>query len=151
VSSTLKELSKITDEKPDFRIAHWGLGLVYEQKSLYDRAIAEFEKAGGLEHGSANTISSLGHVWALAGDRKSSLRALEKLGSFVDAGTLAPYEAAVVYAGLDEKDHAFESLDKARKERSTLLTYLKMDPRFNNLHSDKRFQDLIRAIGLPSD
>ena len=145
----IQELRKIADEKSDFRIAHWGLGLVYEQKGLYDRAIAEFEKAGGLEHGGANTISSLGHVYAVAGDRKSAHKALEKLGSSANAGPLAPYELAIVYAGLGEKDHALESLDKAREERSTLLTYLKMDPRFDNLHSDKRFQQLILTIGFP--
>jgi TolB-like protein/Tfp pilus assembly protein PilF len=145
----IEELSKITVEKPDFRTAHWGLGLVYEQKGLFDRAIGEFEKAGGLEHGSMNTISSLGHTYALAGDQGAARKALEKLGSSGNAGALAPYEVAIVYAGLGEKDHAFESLDKAREERSTLLTYLKMDPRFDNLRSDKRFQQLIRTVGFP--
>jgi eukaryotic-like serine/threonine-protein kinase len=145
----IEELSKITVEKPDFRIAHWGLGLVYEQKGLYDRAIGEFEKAGGLEHGSMNTISSLGHAYALAGDRGSARKALEKLGSSGNGGALAPYEVAIVYAGLGEKDRAFESLDKAREERSTLLTYIKMDPRFDNLRSEKRFRQLIRTVGFP--
>lgn len=122
---------------------------MYEQKAQYRQAIAEFEKAGGLEKGSANTISSLGHVYALAGDRKSAQKALEKLKSSTGSGTLAPYELAVVYAALGEKDQAFESLDRARQERSTLLTYLKMDPRFDDLRPDKRFQELTQAVGFP--
>jgi len=145
----IEELSRLLEEKPDFRVAHWGLGLVYEQKGLYRQAITEFEKAGGLEKGSSNTVSSLGHVYAVAGDRKSAQKALEKLKTSTSAGILAPYEFALVYAGLGEKDQAFESLEKARQERSTLLTYLKMDPRFDNLHPDPRFQDLIGRVGFP--
>lgn len=145
----IEVLNRLLEEKPDFRIAQWGLGLVYEQKGLYQQAIAEFEKAGGLEKGDANTVSSLGHVYAVAGNRKSAQEALDKLKNSTSLGILAPYELAVVYAGLGQKDQAFESLDKGRRERSTLLTYVKVDPRFENLRSDPRFQDLIRRMGFP--
>jgi len=40
-------------------------------------------------------------------------------------------------------------LENAYQEHSTLLTYLKMDPRFDPLRSDPRFQDLVHRIGLP--
>jgi hypothetical protein len=61
---------------------------------------------------------------------------------------VSPYQLALVYAGLGEKERAFESLEKAKVERSTLLTYLKMDPRFDSLRPDPRFQDLLRRMGL---
>ena len=127
----------------------WGLGLVYEQKGMYKEAIAEFEKAGGLEKGGQNTIASMGHAYAVSGDKKAAMKTLDKLRSRAKEGNMSPYQLALVYAGIGEKDQAFASLDQARQERSTLLTYLKMDPRFDSLHSDPRFQQLIRYIGLP--
>jgi eukaryotic-like serine/threonine-protein kinase len=144
-----EELNGLLENEPDLRVAHWGLGLVYEQERMFPQAIAEFEKAGGLEKGGANTVSSLGHVYAVIGDKRLAQKALNELKTSGKVGILAPYEVAVVYAGLGEKDQAFESLDKARQERSTLLTYLKMDPRFDNLHSDPRFQELIRRMRFP--
>ena len=63
---------------------------------------------------------------------------------------VAPYNVAVIYAGLGKKDQTFVWLDQAYKERSYLLAvYLTTDSRLDNLHSDPRFADLRRRIGLP--
>ena len=123
--------------------------MVYEQKKMFPQAISEFEKAGGLEKGSPNTVSSLGHAYGVIGNKRSAQKALNELKTSSKAGILAPYALAVVYAGLGEKDQVFDSLEKAEREKITLLVYLKMDPRFDNLHSDPRFQDLIRRMGFP--
>ena len=57
---------------------------------------------------------------------------------------------ATVYAGLGEKDKAFEFLEKAYQDKSTDLPYfLKADLRMDSLRSDPRFQDLMRRVGLP--
>ena len=40
------------------------------------------------------------------------------------------------------------TLQEAYRERSTLLGYLKMDPRFDPLRNDSGFQELVRRIGL---
>jgi eukaryotic-like serine/threonine-protein kinase len=143
------ELNGLLEKEPDFQTAHWGLGLVYEQKKMFPQAIAEFEKAGGLKEGGPNTISSLGHAYGVIGDKTSAQKALNELKTSGKAGILAPYALALVHAGLGDKDQAFDSLEKAERQKITLLVYLKMDPRFDNLHSDPRFHDLIRRIGFP--
>jgi len=145
-----KEMKELLEEDPDFSTAHWGLGLVYEQKKMYAEAIAEFEKAGGLEDSGPNNVASMGHVYSAAGDRTSAMKALDKLKGFEKEGRLSPYQLAVVYAGLGETDKAFASLDQALRMRSTLLTYLKMDPRFDSLRKDPRFDSLIHRIGIPA-
>jgi TolB-like protein/Tfp pilus assembly protein PilF len=146
----INELKELLEKDPDFSTAHWGLGLAYEQKKMYAEAIAEFDKAGGYEESGPNTVASMGHVYAAAGDRTSAMKALDKLKGFEKEGSLAPYQLAIVYAGLGETDKAFESLDQALRMRSTLLTYLKMDPRFDSLRKDPRFDSLLRRIGIPA-
>jgi hypothetical protein len=56
---------------------------------------------------------------------------------------------AVVFVGLSDKDQTVNALNKAFQERSTLLTYLKMDPRFDPVRSDPRFKDLLRRMNFP--
>jgi len=54
-----------------------------------------------------------------------------------------------IYAGLGEKDRAFESLERGREERSGSMAYIKVDPFWDNLRSDPRYADLLRRMGLP--
>jgi TolB-like protein/Tfp pilus assembly protein PilF len=143
-------LKELLEKDPEDSTAHWGLGLVYEQKKMYAEAIAEFEKAGGFENSGPNNVASMGHVYAAKGDRASVKKALDKLEAFEKEGRLSPYQLAIVYAGLGDADKAFESLDLALKMRSTLLSYVKMDPRFDSLRKDSRFDRLVHRIGIPA-
>ena len=69
------------------------------------------------------------------------------------------YQIAATYAGLGEKDRAFEWLEKAYDERSDWLVNLKVEQRFEGLRSDPRFADLLRryapsgnrVLGIPTD
>jgi TolB-like protein/tetratricopeptide (TPR) repeat protein len=146
----IDELKELLETDPGFSTAHWGLGLAYEQKKMYAESIAEFEKVGGLEDSGPNTVASMGHVYAAMGDRTSVTKALDKLKSFGKEGRVSPYQLAIVYAALGETDKAFESLGQALQMRSTLLTYLKMDPRFDSLREDPRFSRLLERIGIPA-
>ena len=57
---------------------------------------------------------------------------------------------ATIYAGLGDKDRAFEFLERAYQERSwDIAWFLKADLRVDNLRSDPRFQDLVHRVGYP--
>ncbi len=60
-----------------------------------------------------------------------------------------PDFVAAVYAELGEVDAAFEWLEKAYERRSLELTWIRVNPIFDPLRSDPRFQDLLRRIGFP--
>jgi hypothetical protein len=58
------------------------------------------------------------------------------------------YPFAPVYARLGDKDKAFEWLDKAYAAHSQELTFsLLVEPAFDSLHSDPRFEELLRRMG----
>jgi TolB-like protein/thioredoxin-like negative regulator of GroEL len=148
--SAINQLQNVLKENQGFSVAHWGLGLAYEQKGMQAEAIGELERADALsKHRSTNTIASLGHAYATAGQKAKARKILEELQGHAKQENISGYQFALVFAGLGEKDRSFEALEKAFRERSTLLTYLKMDPRFDPLRSDPRFQDLLHSIGLP--
>jgi tetratricopeptide (TPR) repeat protein len=62
-------------------------------------------------------------------------------------GEATAFDVASVYAGLGELDAAFEWLEKALQERSLILSV--MHPRYEELHGDPRFNELIARLGLP--
>jgi hypothetical protein len=53
-----------------------------------------------------------------------------------------------MYAQLGERDQAFAWLEKAFEERDYLMATLKVDPVWESFHSDPRFTDLLRRVGL---
>ncbi len=57
-------------------------------------------------------------------------------------------DIAGLYARLGDRDKAFTWLEKAYEEEEEGLTLLKVEPRFDNLRDDPRFQDLLRRVGL---
>lgn len=60
-----------------------------------------------------------------------------------------PANFAIIYAGLGDKDQAFEWLDRAYNDRPTTLCRIKSEPRWDPLRSDPRFEKLIHRMGLP--
>ncbi len=127
---------------------HAILGAVYEQKGMYDEAIANFRDAVGQSGGIPVYIAQLAHAQATSGNKAEALRLLEELKrpkhKYVPAE-----EIAAVYAALGQKETAFQWLEQAYQIRSASLINLKVDPRFDSLRSDQRFSDLVRRIGLP--
>ncbi len=144
----IKQLQETLELDQKFFVPHWGLGLAYEQKGMYEEAIAHFQQAVSLSGGSTNVIASLGHAYAVGGHEIEAQKIIEELKDRAKRGYVSSYQIALVYIGLGHKDQAIEWLENAYQERSTLLGYLKMDPRFDSLRSDPRFAELVRRVGL---
>jgi len=66
-------------------------------------------------------------------------------------GETAAYQIAEVYAYRNDKEHAFEWLERSRRQRDAGLPGLRVDPLLPNLHDDPRWDALLRSIGLADD
>ena len=130
--------------------AHLNLGLTYEQKGMYEEAIAELNKAITLSGDRPIILAVLGHTYAMAGRRGEARDALDELKELSKRCYVSSLDIAIVYMGLSEKDRAFEWLQKAYEDRSGLLVFLKVEPLYDSLRPDPRFIDLARRIGLAS-
>jgi serine/threonine-protein kinase len=146
----IEQLRSAIELDPTFWFDHCFLGRAYEQKGRLPEAIAEFQRALKLEEDNAETWSSLGHAYALSGNRAEAQEMLDHLKELSAHTWVAPYNVAVIYAGLGEKDQAFAWLDRAYKDRSYYLAvYLTTDARMDSLRSEPRFGELQRRVGLP--
>jgi eukaryotic-like serine/threonine-protein kinase len=145
----IEQLQKALEMDPNYGLTHWYLGEAYEQKAMYPEATAELRKAQGLLKENVAVEAEMGLVYALSGKRDEAQKVIDELKQISKGRYVSSYHLALIYIGLGEKDRAFESLENAYRERSDSLVYLKVDPRLDTLHSDPRFADLIRRVGLP--
>ncbi|GAC1396043.1 MAG: hypothetical protein NVSMB56_10510 [Pyrinomonadaceae bacterium] len=91
----------------------------------------------------------LGHSYAASGKRSDALKILNELKEMSKHSYVSPYDLAILYIGLGDKDQAIEQLNKAYEERAGWIIYLRVEPLFDPLRSDPRFSDLVRRIGFP--
>jgi TolB-like protein/Tfp pilus assembly protein PilF len=135
---------------PNLGVAKINLGWAYQQKSMYQEAIAQFQAAVSNPVFGPMALTNLGHAYAVSGQRQQAQETLARLKQRSAQGYVSPYQIAAIYAGLGQKDLAFEWLEKAYAERTGWMVHIKWDPRLATLRSDPRFQDLVRRVGLPS-
>jgi hypothetical protein len=114
--------------------------------------LAEFKKAVELTHKTSPLFSpfylaGLAHAYALAGRRSAAEQVLQALLERARQSYVSPFDIALIYAALGEKDTAFAWMAKAVAEHSTWLVYSKWEPRLDPLRSDPRFQVVRRMAG----
>jgi serine/threonine-protein kinase len=89
-------------------------------------------------------------AYAVAGRTSEARALLHALEAEAAEKYIRPEALAEGYTALGEYDHAFELLEKAYEARTATLMYLHIDPAFDALHSDPRFELLTKRIGLRS-
>jgi tetratricopeptide (TPR) repeat protein len=93
--------------------------------------------------------AELGHLYAVAGKKSRAEEILKQLKERSKQNYVPGYNFAETYIGMGDSENALASLERAVADRSMLLTYIKVDPEFDSLHSEPRFKDLLRRVGLP--
>lgn len=122
--------------------------MAYEQEGLFEDALAELQKAMALSVDSVETMTAIGHVYAVSGRIEEARKVLEELKESSEHRHVSSYFIAKLYSGLREDEMAFWWLRKAIEERADWLIFLKVDPVFDSLRSDPGFTDLVERIGL---
>ncbi|MGH9794357.1 MAG: TPR end-of-group domain-containing protein [Candidatus Acidiferrales bacterium] len=143
------QFRKLIDLHPDFAEPYAHLNRIYLQQGK-EREFAEYflqwaERTGFLAkelEGYRRAYQS-GDVRALLRERKRVL--LQQAETYYRA----PYMVARIHALLGERDAAFQWLEKAMLQRDDFIIHVTVDPEFDSIRSDPRFQQLLKRIGLP--
>ena len=143
----IKQFRAVLDMEPNFPRAHL-LIFAYVQKGLFADALADIEKWRRIDNAPGSWAIEA-YVYGRSGQQVEARRSLEKLQQLNRRRQMDPAAFALAYVGMDNKDEAFAWLQKAYLEHSNALTALKVDPIYDPLRSDARFQELLRRVGLP--
>jgi len=142
----IEQFQKIIKMDPSWPPAHTGLLQVYQEKGMYEEAIAEVKKANAL--GRPGAEAGLAYAYALAGKKDEARKILDELKEASKQRDVSPFSFALIYMGLGDKDQAFEWLNKTFDENPYRIAFIKVNPRFDSLRSDPRFTDLLRRMKL---
>jgi DNA-binding winged helix-turn-helix (wHTH) protein/TolB-like protein len=142
-----EQIQRLLDRQPDYPPAHELLGLVYEQQARIDKAAQEFQKASRLSDGLYGT-SALGHLYAAQGRRLDAQAVLNNLEAQRKHRFVAPFERAVVYAGMGDSAKAIDELEQAYTDRSLSAQSMRFDPRLEKVRKESRYVALAKKLQL---
>ncbi|MEP6810584.1 MAG: tetratricopeptide repeat protein [Chthoniobacterales bacterium] len=130
----------------NFAYAHWNLGEALYLKGDLPAAIAEYEKAASLDD-DPQIFALLGRAYAETGQREKALALLQRLLALSQKGFVRNYLFTIIYTGLGEKGKALDYLERASADgESPDTTWIKVDPLFDPLRSEPRFQKLVERL-----
>jgi len=144
----MRECQKAIDMDAAFARGHLCLGEVYEQKQMLEQAASEFLEGRILAGDDPQTIAALKHALASRGYAGYFHERFQQLTEKSKGSYVSPWDLAEIQVRLGATEQALQSLKAAYLERSPALANLQIEPRFDPLRSDSRFQEIVRRVGL---
>jgi tetratricopeptide (TPR) repeat protein len=114
---------------------------------MYAEAVTEFEKVQKALPGWPVATAAIGWVYGRWGKTLEARQALAELNTLSKKRYVSAYALALVHAGLGDRDEALRLLDLGLKERTNWMVWAAVDPRWQGVRNDARFQELQRKVG----
>lgn len=140
---------KAMELDPNYPGVHLLLGRILLKQGRYEDGLVEIQKTVELSERSTINLRFLGYALAMAGRHGDAMALIKELEKKYAAGEATGQDLAAAYAGLGDKDRAFEWLEKDYAARSGTLQFVRSLPEFESLRSDARYLDLVRRMNLP--
>ena len=136
----IQEERKVLQIDPAYERAHLILALALAAERKYAQALPEFERAGQLGR------IGVAYVYALTGRENDARR---MLAGELQWANKVPAILCMVPVGLGDSNAAFELLDKAYEMHDYQMSSVKVEPYFDPLRPDPRFQGLLQRMNFP--
>lgn len=144
--SAIAQYQEVLVREPNFWVAHWMLGLAYEQRGQYADAVGAHRSAIAVSDGVSPVLpASLARALAMSGDRTGALRLLADLGR---EDSVSFFHVAAARVALDDFDEAARSLYEAHARGESWTPFIKTDARFDRLRGHPRYEELARLMRL---
>jgi tetratricopeptide (TPR) repeat protein len=135
--------------EPNFGLANHFLGLVYLARGDRASAIAQLRKSNELLGEVPFSLGDLGYALALTGARKEAEQILDDLMRRRTEGYYPAFAISEIQLGLGRVDAALEWLEKAADERHLGYYLPSVDPKYDAVRQNPRFQALMKRLGIP--
>ena len=143
----IDQLRGTLEMDPDFAMAHHILGETYAASGRFEEAVAALQRARDLSP-KLHFRALLGYAHARAGREEEARKILDELKRTPERWSNS-LEFATLCGVLGEKDEAFRWLERAFEDRLPRLARLAVEPWWDPLRGDPRFDDLLRRMNLP--
>ena len=144
----IEQCRKVLRKDPNFGRADGVIIYAYVERGLFTQALAGAETSRHLYGEGTSYWWKLAYIYGRAGQLERARRELEKLEKMSRHEQLEPVIMLWAHLGVGDKEEALADLEKAYSEHFGILASLKVEPAFDPLRSDPRFQDLLRRVGL---
>jgi TolB-like protein/Tfp pilus assembly protein PilF len=136
---------KTLEMDPRFYVAHYYLGQALQFKGKLTDAIAEYQKAYELNN-DPYSLAMLGQAYARQGKADEARKVISRLREQAKSQYVSPYAFAVVLIALGDKAHAIDELEHAYSDGGFAISLIKVDPLFDDLRGDPRFEVLVQKV-----
>jgi TolB-like protein/DNA-binding winged helix-turn-helix (wHTH) protein len=140
---------EMVDLEPNFPWGHFELAQVYEHDGKTEDVAREFLKADELLGTGREELEKLKRAMAKDGAKGYWKRKVENYKESAKSGYAPPVLTAMACVRIGDKQCALEWLEKGFQERDALMINLRVEPVFDGLREDPRFQALVRRVGIP--
>ena len=141
-------LHKISEQLPNDWFSHMFASSAYIEKGMFAEAVVEARKAREVNSFNSQAAAQLSYALAKSGKQAEARGVLEELLKLSTQRYVSPGNVALAYNGLGERDKTFTWLERGFEQRDVKMVFLKVEPKWNNLRDDPRFQDLLRRVGF---
>ncbi len=146
--AAIEQYQKTLELYPNQAAPRDSLGWAYVYQGMYDKGMEEIRKSIALYGEDPSLSPEIAFIYGITGRKGEARKILNRLLSAAKTVPIAAHHFALIYVGLGEKSEAFAWLERAFEEHSPMMAWLEVDPRFDGLRQEPRFQNLIRRVGL---
>jgi len=146
----IEQGKRALDLQPEFFNAASDLMWAYIGKGDHDEAATSFETYLRITHQPAEAVAAFRRTYNASGLRSGFSEWLESSGDAAGPPGLGSGRRAALYAWCDEKDQAFEWLNRAIDRKDLLTIFIEAHPAYDNLRDDPRYANLLKRIGAKS-
>ncbi len=140
---------KLLEVAPNWVWGHFEMALIYEQEGKLEKAAQESLRADELFGMDPKRVAQLKETLAKSGPKGYWKRTLDNYRESAKSDYVPPVLVAKSCVRVGDKECAFEWLERGLEERDDLMINLNVEPVFDSLRSDPRFQELVRRVGIP--
>src|SRR5437763_5204331 len=141
------QIKKTLELDPASTLGRHLLGCCLLWKDDTPGAIAEFQRRKIMVTG-AWYQGLLGYAYAISGDRPKAEQMLRDLEEMAKRQYVSSTAFAMIYLGLGEKEKALDWLDKSYQDQESACWYLTVDPIYDSVRNEPRFQALVKKVRL---
>ncbi len=142
---TEAQARKTLEIDPRFYVAHYYLGEALQFKGKLTDATAEYQKSFE-SNNDPFSLAVLGQAYARQGKTDEARKVLARLRDQAKSQYVSPYAFAVVLTALGDKAHAIDELEHGYDDTGFYISLIKVDPLFDDLRGDPRFEALVQKI-----